>query len=310
MKLQKSILLFALFAFVCLFLPLVLNAQVTVSQNGTDEKDARYPYDIYGEKYSPNLLCQDDDDIIYDLPRYMHVKKKDMRVSFISFCCDAHSKQVDRCNGILPMRYDGNTLQLSAAEYGSLEALKYFIGRGVEIDNYLRLKYRTGDHDINAIPELGWAIKNDDFEMVRFLLGREEGVGGNKVRYSNPRRKLPSPDPDKFFKWDVRDFARTLKGKINPEIIKLVEEEWEKAPEYNKKYKGTDWKDRFYAHNSTIGKYGKELLAELRKTEIGFSLGKNNNNKPEVFLNSFLTKPGLLATVLQPVKEKENGGRI
>jgi hypothetical protein len=187
-------------------------------------------------------------------------------VDFVRSCCDS----VNYCEGGYQSDYDGNTLTLAAAQYNNLDVLEYFVKeRGFLVDLFWR-QTNTYAYDINGRSELMHAIANNNLEMVKFLLGRQEN--GNKKRYSNPRRKAPHSNPALHFKHDARDFARWHKGRIDDKIIKLVEEVWVASGSYENdgdlQRKNVErYKKAFFALN--IEKWLKDIIKEMQTAYTG-----------------------------------------
>ncbi|MDR1123457.1 MAG: ankyrin repeat domain-containing protein [Elusimicrobiota bacterium] len=186
-------------------------------------------------KYSP-VYNKENGRRIYNIFEYIDLKGPGARVKFIQDCCASVN-----CKGGYHSDYDGNTLPLAAAQYNNLDALEYF---AKELDFLVDIFWRetkTYAYDVNGRSELMHAIANNNLDMVKFLLGRQEDKKdavsgavkkGNKVRYSNPRRRAPHSSPALHFKHDARDFARWHKGRIDDRIIKLVEEVWQTSGSY------------------------------------------------------------------------------
>lgn len=158
----------------------------------------------------------------YELIEYLSVYEDKADIGFVHACCEHWAKQGKYCHEGYISRHDGNTLVLAAAEYSPFNIFSYFASiRKFPVDVDWKLNWEKGKFYKSSLTELQHAIRKNDLEMVKFLLGRE-GKGGNEKQLSNPRRKNP-------MELDARDYARNLRGKINPEIIKLVEESWENS---------------------------------------------------------------------------------
>jgi hypothetical protein len=176
-------------------------------------------------KYDP-VYNKDNGRRMYNIFEYIDLKGPGARIAFVKNCCDS----INYCEGGYHSDYDGNTLTLASAQYNNLGALEYFVKeRGFLVDMFWR-ETKTYAYDINGRSELMHAIANNNLEMVKFLLGRQEN--GNKKRYSNPRRKAPHSTPALNFNHDARDFARWHKGRVDDRIIKLVEEVWQASGPY------------------------------------------------------------------------------
>ena len=124
------------------------------------------------------------------------------------------------------------------------------------------------------------AIANNNIEMVKFLLGRQEN--GNKTRYSNPRRTAPHSNPALHFNHDALDFARWHKGRIDDKIIKLVEEAWEACGPYEN--------DGEIQRNSAK-KYRNAVFAVLTPIEIIKDLNSGLDKKMRIADYMGLVKP-------------------
>ena len=224
-----------------LFLP----SGIILAQGNDDYKNVQQMRDFpVPDERLWRMPCHDDltfdpatnDTKKYELVGYMKEKGPAARLEFIKDCCDFHREynKYAWCRSNFVFDYDGNTLTLASAQYNILEALKHFVT--VEehlIDDTWRSKPGTASYDIHSRSELMHAIANNNLDMVKFLLGEEDGPGGNKTRYSNPKRKAPHENPALHLKYDARDFARWHKGRIDDKIIELVEEVWKKSPPHS-----------------------------------------------------------------------------
>lgn len=283
------------------FLPAYLSAEIPAYR---DFKS------YYKDDPVRKMGCIDRNDLkLYELTEYFkeygrNITKIDNK-HFVQRCCEVSQLGQQNCHEDFFSYVDGNTLTLAAAQYGSLEALKYFIvTRGFKIDNHIHRHPGLERYDIAGRSELTHAMINHDLEMVKFLLGKEKDANnpdGNTILYSNPKRKLPHPDADLHLKIDAKYYVDQLRAnkewlaagpghRTNFEILKLVEEVYndKNTPEHEYNLKKSIYEKKMF-----------DLFHPEEYQEVS-ALEKR------LFDTSFFTRPTNNIITQNFVREKDN----
>lgn len=148
--------------------------------------------------------------------------KRGNEMDFIKFCYEkGFGKKIDR-----DTEEYGNYIPNSAAKFGRMEALKFFIDEGFRIDDTVYLRY-----NLRKTP-LQFAAERGDYEMSKYLLGKG----------ASPIKK------DSHKKYDAYDYAKTSGSS---RVIDLVGAAWRKwkglaaarTEEYKKEIKNVNMND-------------------------------------------------------------------